>query len=70
MKINGSVALVTGANRGLGQVYSRELIARGAAKVYGARMLSGALVCPGGSLAEVSSRFSCSLIRSLIRLSS
>jgi NAD(P)-dependent dehydrogenase (short-subunit alcohol dehydrogenase family) len=36
MQISGSVALVTGANRGLGQVYARELISRGAAKVYGA----------------------------------
>jgi NAD(P)-dependent dehydrogenase (short-subunit alcohol dehydrogenase family) len=36
MKIAGSVALVTGANRGLGQVYARELVSRGAAKVYGA----------------------------------
>jgi NAD(P)-dependent dehydrogenase (short-subunit alcohol dehydrogenase family) len=36
MKIDGSVALVTGANRGLGQAYARELVARGAAKVYGA----------------------------------
>jgi NAD(P)-dependent dehydrogenase (short-subunit alcohol dehydrogenase family) len=37
MKIGGSVALVTGANRGLGQVYARELVSRGAAKVYGQR---------------------------------
>ena len=36
MQISGSVALVTGANRGLGQVYARELVRRGAAKVYGA----------------------------------
>jgi NAD(P)-dependent dehydrogenase (short-subunit alcohol dehydrogenase family) len=35
MKIDGAVALVTGANRGLGRVYARELVARGAAKVYG-----------------------------------
>ena len=26
MQISGSVALVTGANRGLGQVYARELV--------------------------------------------
>jgi|HubBroStandDraft_4_1064222.scaffolds.fasta_scaffold503273_2 NAD(P)-dependent dehydrogenase (short-subunit alcohol dehydrogenase family) len=31
MKIDGSVALVTGANRGLGRVYDRELVRRGAA---------------------------------------
>jgi NAD(P)-dependent dehydrogenase (short-subunit alcohol dehydrogenase family) len=36
MKIDGSVALVTGANRGLGQAFARELVRRGAAKVYGA----------------------------------
>jgi NAD(P)-dependent dehydrogenase (short-subunit alcohol dehydrogenase family) len=36
MKIDGSVALVTGANRGLGRAYARELVKRGAAKVYGA----------------------------------
>ena len=36
MKISGSVALVTGANRGLGRAYARELVSRGAAKVYGA----------------------------------
>jgi NAD(P)-dependent dehydrogenase (short-subunit alcohol dehydrogenase family) len=36
MKIGGSVALVTGANRGLGLAFTRELLERGAAKVYGA----------------------------------
>jgi NAD(P)-dependent dehydrogenase (short-subunit alcohol dehydrogenase family) len=36
MKIEQSVALVTGANRGLGQAFARELVSRGAAKVYGA----------------------------------
>ena len=36
MKISGSVALVTGANRGLGRAYARELVGRGAARVYGA----------------------------------
>ncbi len=36
MKIDGSVALVTGASRGLGRVFARELVSRGAAKVYGA----------------------------------
>lgn len=38
MKIAGSVALVTGANRGLGRSFAETLLARGAAKVYaGAR---------------------------------
>lgn len=34
MEINGAVALVTGANRGLGRHFSQQLLARGAAKVY------------------------------------
>jgi NAD(P)-dependent dehydrogenase (short-subunit alcohol dehydrogenase family) len=38
VKIQGSVALVTGANRGLGKAYAAALVAAGAAKVYaGAR---------------------------------
>ena len=36
MKINESVALVTGAGRGLGPAFARELVSRGAATVYGA----------------------------------
>ena len=36
MKIQGSVALVTGANRGLGAAFARALLAAGAAKVYAA----------------------------------
>ncbi|MGW2788238.1 SDR family NAD(P)-dependent oxidoreductase, partial [Streptomyces populi] len=34
MEIEGSVALVTGANRGIGLAFTRALLARGAAKVY------------------------------------
>jgi NAD(P)-dependent dehydrogenase (short-subunit alcohol dehydrogenase family) len=34
MELTGSVALVTGANRGLGQAFARALIEAGAAKVY------------------------------------
>ncbi|MCW2526822.1 MAG: short-chain dehydrogenase [Pseudonocardiales bacterium] len=34
MNIEGSVALVTGANRGLGRHFAEQLLARGAAKVY------------------------------------
>jgi NAD(P)-dependent dehydrogenase (short-subunit alcohol dehydrogenase family) len=47
MQIAGSVALVTGAGRGLGQVYARELVARGAATVYGAARDPGAVTEPG-----------------------
>jgi NAD(P)-dependent dehydrogenase (short-subunit alcohol dehydrogenase family) len=34
MRISGSVALVTGANRGMGRHFARQLIERGAVKVY------------------------------------
>ena len=47
MRTSGSVALVTGANRGLGQVYARELIRRGAAQVYGAARDPAAVTEPG-----------------------
>jgi NAD(P)-dependent dehydrogenase (short-subunit alcohol dehydrogenase family) len=47
MQIEGSVALVTGAGRGLGRVYARELVSRGAAKVYGAARDPAAVTDPG-----------------------
>jgi NAD(P)-dependent dehydrogenase (short-subunit alcohol dehydrogenase family) len=47
MKIDGSVALVTGANRGLGLAYARELVSRGAATVYGAARNPAAVTEPG-----------------------
>jgi NAD(P)-dependent dehydrogenase (short-subunit alcohol dehydrogenase family) len=47
MKIDGSVALVTGANRGLGRVFARELVSRGAARVYGAARNPEAVTEPG-----------------------
>jgi NAD(P)-dependent dehydrogenase (short-subunit alcohol dehydrogenase family) len=36
MKIDNAIALVTGANRGIGLAFTRELLARGARKVYAA----------------------------------
>ena len=56
MKIENSVALVTGANRGIGRAFARELLARGAKKVY-AGTRSPAAVGPGrrsGSCASTS----------------
>src|SRR4051794_12553231 len=46
MQISGSIALVTGANRGLGREFATQLLARGAAKVY-ATTRSSAVDIPG-----------------------
>jgi NAD(P)-dependent dehydrogenase (short-subunit alcohol dehydrogenase family) len=46
MRIEGSVALVTGANRGLGLAFTKELLRRGAAKVYGAARDPAAITEP------------------------
>jgi NAD(P)-dependent dehydrogenase (short-subunit alcohol dehydrogenase family) len=46
MKIAGSVALVTGAGRGLGRVFAQELLSRGAARVYGAARNPAAVTEP------------------------
>jgi NAD(P)-dependent dehydrogenase (short-subunit alcohol dehydrogenase family) len=47
MKIEGAVALVTGAGRGLGQVDARELVSRGAARVYAAARHPDQVTGPG-----------------------
>ena len=47
MNISGSVALVSGANRGLGQAFARELVRRDAAKVYGAARDPAKVTEPG-----------------------
>ena len=47
MKIAGSVALVTGANRGLGAAFARGLMAAGAAKVYAAARDPATVALPG-----------------------
>ncbi|EFC80980.1 SDR family oxidoreductase [Parafrankia sp. EUN1f] len=45
--IEGSVTLVTGANRGLGRRFVEELLARGAAKVYAAARNPDSITTPG-----------------------
>ena len=47
MKIKGSTALVTGANRGLGAAFARGLLAAGAAKVYAAARDPSSVSIPG-----------------------
>jgi len=47
MQIKDSVALVTGANRGLGRHFVHALLARGARKVYAAARDPGAIDIPG-----------------------
>jgi NAD(P)-dependent dehydrogenase (short-subunit alcohol dehydrogenase family) len=47
MQLEGSVALVTGANRGLGQAYARALLDAGAAKVYAGARNPESITDPG-----------------------
>ncbi|KRA70709.1 short-chain dehydrogenase [Lysobacter sp. Root667] len=47
MKIEGSIALVTGANRGLGAAFARSLLAAGASKVYAAARDPASVSLPG-----------------------
>ena len=47
MKIANSVALVTGANRGIGLAFTRELLARGARKVYAGARDPSTVTLPG-----------------------
>lgn len=47
MKITGSIALVTGANRGLGLAFARGLLEAGAAKVYAAARDPASVTLPG-----------------------
>ncbi|MCE6996847.1 SDR family oxidoreductase [Saccharothrix sp. S26] len=47
MKIANSVALVTGSNRGLGRHFARQLLERGAAKVYATARDAGSIDLPG-----------------------
>jgi NAD(P)-dependent dehydrogenase (short-subunit alcohol dehydrogenase family) len=45
--VRGAVALVSGANRGIGKVFARELIDRGAARVYGGARNPDGIDVPG-----------------------
>lgn len=47
MKIENSVALITGANRGIGLAFARALLARGARKVYAAARDPASVTLPG-----------------------
>lgn len=47
MDINGSVALVTGANRGLGRAFAQGLLQAGARKVYAAARDPAGIAIPG-----------------------
>jgi NAD(P)-dependent dehydrogenase (short-subunit alcohol dehydrogenase family) len=47
VKINNTVALVTGANRGIGLEFTRQLLARGARKVYGGARDPATIKQPG-----------------------
>ena len=47
MKIHNAVALVTGANRGIGLAFTRELLARGARKVYAGARNAASVTLPG-----------------------
>jgi NAD(P)-dependent dehydrogenase (short-subunit alcohol dehydrogenase family) len=47
MKLAGSIALVTGANRGLGLAFAEALVETGAAKVYAAARNPGAVTLKG-----------------------
>jgi NAD(P)-dependent dehydrogenase (short-subunit alcohol dehydrogenase family) len=47
MKIENSVVLVTGANRGIGLAFARALLARGARKVYAAARNPSTVTLPG-----------------------
>ena len=47
MKIQGSIALVTGANRGLGLAFAKALLAAGAAKVYAGARDPSTVTLPG-----------------------
>lgn len=50
MDLNNAVALVTGANRGLGRHFAQQLLERGAAKVYATARRPGLVDLPGAEV--------------------
>ncbi len=52
MDINGSVAIVTGANRGIGEGFVRVLLAAGARRVYAGSRDPKARRAPGGGVSR------------------
>lgn len=53
MHISGSVALVTGANRGIGRHFATQLLARGAAKVYATARTPERVDIPGAQVLQL-----------------
>ena len=53
MKIENSVVLVTGANRGIGLAFARALLARGARKVYAAARDPATVTLPGAQALQL-----------------
>jgi NAD(P)-dependent dehydrogenase (short-subunit alcohol dehydrogenase family) len=47
MKLDNAVVLITGANRGIGLAFAREVLARGARKVYAGARNAGSVTLPG-----------------------
>lgn len=53
MKISGSVALVTGANRGIGRQFALQLLERGASKVYATARTPELVDLPGAEVLQL-----------------
>lgn len=47
MKLDNAIVLITGANRGIGRAFAREVLARGARKVYAAARNPDSITLPG-----------------------
>ena len=60
MKVAGSIALVTGANRGLGLAFAKALLEMGAAKVYAAARNPEAVTLMGVVPLKLDCRGACS----------